>query len=103
MNSASQQFEMVQVIANINAVNQTTISDATATENKKYRKEWKDWCNRKGFLDEDLVYEEKIWLFVDETLVKSNTDGSMVPRLKKPKGRPSTRTPARPMEPIGRI
>jgi hypothetical protein len=59
-----QQFQMQNVIQNVNAVNETTISKATAAEDRKYRKDWTSWCIQKRFHDGDLVYEEKLWLFM---------------------------------------
>ena len=103
MNSsqAQQQFDMQTIMHNVNAVNQTTISDATAAEDKKYRKEWRTWCNQKEFHDGDLAYEEKLWLFIHETLVKSNADGTLEPRMQRPKGKSSIRTRSQPTKPIG--
>ena len=67
----------------IDQANSLTVASNTLKQDTKIRKNWTDWCALKRFADNDTVYETKIWLYVEETLVKTNADGTLIPRLSK--------------------
>ena len=62
---------------------QSSLAAKTRLQDRKIRKQWTDWCVSKDFIDADMVYESKIWLYVEETLVSTNSDGSLAPRFSK--------------------
>lgn len=84
---AQLQFDMHSASARIDLATSKNAPDNTVIQDSKVRRHWNEWCRLKKFSDYNTVYDEKIWLYVDETLVKTNEDGTLQPRLAKPPGK----------------
>ena len=77
-------MEMHMANQRIDQANSTIIAANTLMQDTKIRKAWEQWCSQKGFQDTTTVHEAKMWLYVEDTLVKTNSDdGSLLPRLSK--------------------
>ena len=83
-------YDMFIASADANAAIANNVAENTRLQDEKIRygflndrKLWDAYCLDKGFVDGNLVHEAKIWLYVSDTLVKTNPDGSLSPRLSK--------------------
>ena len=55
---------------NVHIANSRVASANTENQDLKLRKNWSDWCDTHNFDDTYTVYEDKICLYVSETLVE---------------------------------
>lgn len=80
------QLETDMRIATTSIYAAKVVADNTKKQDDKLRTNWRDWCSLKKYEDNDTVHEDKIWLYVRETLVTINASGNPELRLHKPKG-----------------